>query len=88
MMTKEAKTAAADPFKSHPTDTGSTSVQIAVITARINDISGHMTGNKKDFASRLGLLKLVGQRRRLLNYLSKSDQKQYQKVLAELNLRK
>lgn len=88
MISKDSKSAAATPFKSHPNDTGSTGVQIALLTARINDLSKHMTGNKKDFASRVGLLKMVGQRRRLLNYLSQSDQKQYQKVLAELNLRK
>ena len=88
MISKDGKTAAATPFKSHGNDTGSTGVQIAVLTARINDLSKHMTDNKKDFASRVGLLKMVGQRRRLLNYLSKSDQKQYQKVLSELNLRK
>jgi small subunit ribosomal protein S15 len=88
MISKEAKTASAEPFKSHKNDTGSTGVQIAILTARINDLSKHMGGNKKDFATRVGLLKLVGQRRRLLNYLSQSDQKQYQKVLSELNLRK
>ena len=62
--------------------------QIAILTARITDLSKHMTTNKKDFASRLGLLKIVGERRRLLNYLSRVDVKQYQKVLTELNLRK
>jgi small subunit ribosomal protein S15 len=88
MISKEAKSVATEPFKTHKTDTGSTGVQIALLTARINDLSKHMTENKKDYASRVGLLKLVGQRRRLLNYLSQIDQKQYQKVLAELNLRK
>lgn len=88
MIGKEAKLAATKPFKEHPTDTGSTTVQVALLTARINDLSKHMADNKKDFSSRVGLLKLVGQRRRLLNYLSKSDAKQYQKVIAELNLRK
>ena len=88
MISKEAKSTATEAFKTHKTDTGSTGVQIAILTARINDLSKHMTGNKKDFASRVGLLKLVGQRRRLLNYLSQTDEKQYQKVLTELNLRK
>lgn len=88
MIGKDAKAAASQSFKLHSTDTGSTAVQISVLTARINDLSKHMTGNKKDFASRVGLLKLVGQRRRLLNYLNQSDAKQYQKVITELNLRK
>lgn len=88
MIGKEAKLAAAAPFKSHPNDTGGTSVQIGVLTARINDLTKHLSGNSKDFISRVGLLKLVGQRRRLLNYLAKSDQKRYQKVVSELNLRK
>jgi small subunit ribosomal protein S15 len=88
MISKETKLTAAEPFKIHKTDTGSTGVQIGMLTARINDLSKHMGSNKKDFASRIGLLKLVGQRRRLLNYLSRTDEKQYQKVLSELNLRK
>jgi small subunit ribosomal protein S15 len=88
MISKDAKSAATESFKTHKTDTGSTGVQIAILTARINDLSKHMTANKKDFATRLGLLKMVGQRRRLLNYLNRNDEKQYQKVLTELNLRK
>jgi small subunit ribosomal protein S15 len=88
MIGKEVKSAAAQPFKAHPTDTGSTAVQIAVLTARINDLSKHMGTNKKDYSSRVGLLKLVGQRRRLLNFLNQSDEKQYLKVIADLNLRK
>jgi small subunit ribosomal protein S15 len=88
MITKEKKNAAMEPFKAHKTDTGSTAVQIAVLTARINDFSRHNGENKKDYASRVGLLKMVGQRRRLLNYLNKNDVKQYQKVLSELKLRK
>jgi small subunit ribosomal protein S15 len=88
MISKEKKLAVSEPFKAHKTDTGSTSVQISLLTERINDLSRHLTTNKKDHASRLGLLKMVGQRRRLLNYLGKSDEKQYQKVISELNLRK
>ena len=88
MMTKEIKHAAMEPFKAHKTDTGSTAVQIAVLTTRINEFAKHNEANKNDFASRVGLLKMVGQRRRLLNYLSKEDHKQYQKVLSELKLRK
>jgi small subunit ribosomal protein S15 len=88
MIGKETKLAAAQPFKIHPTDTGSSAVQIAVLTARINDLSKHLASNKKDHISRVGLLRLVGQRRRLLNFLSESDLKQYQKVISDLNLRK
>lgn len=88
MITKEKKLEAMDVFKAHKNDTGSTAVQIAVLTARINEFSKHNESNKNDFASRVGLLKMVGQRRRLLNYLSKNDVKQYQKVLSELKLRK
>ncbi len=88
MIGREAKATAAEPFKLHKTDTGGTAVQIAILTSRINDLSKHITTNKKDYISRVGLLKLVGQRRRLLNYLSQSDAKQYQKVLSELKLRK
>jgi small subunit ribosomal protein S15 len=88
MMIKEKKAAVSEPFKAHKTDTGSTAVQIAVLTARINDLTQHMDTNKKDYSSRIGLLKLVGQRRRLLNYLSRQDEKQYKSVIAELKLRK
>lgn len=88
MISKEKKLAAAEPFKINKNDTGSTAVQIGVLTARINDLSKHLTDNNKDYASRLGLLKLVGQRRRLLNYLGQSDEKQYQRVITELKLRK
>ena len=88
MIGKETKLAAATPFKIHPNDTGSSAVQIAVLTARVNDLSKHLTNNKKDHISKVGLLKIVGQRRRLLNFLSETDQKQYQKVISELNLRK
>ena len=88
MISKETKTAVAEPFKLHKNDMGSTSVQISILTARINDLSKHLIDNKKDHASRLGLLKVVGQRRRLLNYLSRTDRAQYQKVLSALNIRK
>ncbi|MCG3203668.1 MAG: 30S ribosomal protein S15 [Elusimicrobia bacterium] len=88
MIGKETKTAASKPFKIHPNDTGSTAVQVAILTARITDLSKHLANNKKDHISRVGLLKIVGQRRRLLNFLSETDPKQYQKVISELNLRK
>ena len=88
MITRERKAAVAEPFKTHKTDTGNTAVQIAILTARINDISKHMDVNPKDYSSRIGLLKMVGQRRRLLNFLSRTDPKQYKAVLSELKLRK
>lgn len=88
MISKEKKSAVAEPFKSHSSDTGGTAVQIGLLTERINDLTKHMSSNGKDYSSRLGLLKLVGQRRRLLNYLGRSDQNQYKKVISDLNLRK
>ena len=88
MISKETKAKVMEPFKLHKTDTGSTGAQISILTARINDLTRHLTGNKKDYTSRVGLLKLVGQRRRLLNYLNRSDSQRYQKVISELNLRK
>ena len=88
MISKEAKAAVMEPFKLNKRDSGSPEVQIAILTARITYLSEHLTSNEKDYASRLGLLKLVGQRRRLLNYLAKKDEKRYQKVISELKLRK
>ncbi len=88
MITKEIKQAVAEPLKAHKTDTGSTAVQIAILTARINAFAKHLETNSKDYSSRRGLLQMVGQRRRLLNYLIQEDPKQYKTVLAELKLRK
>ncbi len=75
-------------FGSKPSDTGSTEVQIALITHRINELNGHFADHKKDHHSRRGLLKLVGQRRRLLNYLKRRDAKKYTSVISALELRK
>ncbi len=69
-------------------DTGSTEVQIALLTKRIKDLTEHLKKHKKDHSSRRGLLKLVGQRRRLLKYLKKSDLEKYRKLLEKLGLRK
>lgn len=77
-----------EKFKAHPEDTGSASVQIALITERINSLSEHFKTHKKDIHSRRGLLSLVGKRRRLLNYLKKKSPKKYEQSLKELNLRK
>jgi small subunit ribosomal protein S15 len=70
------------------TDTGSSESQIALFTYRINHLTQHLKVNKKDYSTRLGLLKLVGKRRRLLDYLHKNDIERYRKILAELNLRR
>lgn len=75
-------------YKEHPKDTGSSVVQIALLTERINQLGGHFKVHKKDHHSRRGLLTLVGKRRRHLNYLKKEDSKKYQEVIEKLNLRK
>ncbi len=72
----------------HEGDTGSTEVQIALLTARIESLTGHFKTHKKDFHSRTGLLKLVGQRRKLLNYLKSTDVQGYRALIAKLGLRK
>ena len=82
------KTKTIDSFKLHEKDTGSADVQIALLTQRINHLTEHLQGNKKDHSSRRGLLMMVGQRRRLLNYLKKSDEKLYSETLTKLDLRK
>lgn len=88
MITKEAKAEIVKKYGAAQGDTGSAQVQIAILTERIKQLSGHMKGNKKDYASQLGLLKLVGQRRRLLGYLKKSDLAAYSNILKQLDLRK
>ena len=85
---KEQKEKAIHSFQTHGTDTGSAPVQIALLTERINNLTEHFKLHKKDHHSRQGLLKLVSQRRKLLQYLRSSDQKEYQKVIERLNLRK
>ena len=77
-----------DKFKRHEEDTGSPEVQIALLTARIEYLTGHLQEHRKDHHSRRGLLKMVGQRRRLLNYLQNTDISRYRKLLQELGLRR
>ena len=77
-----------EKFKTHPTDTGSSEVQIALLTDRIQYLTEHFKVHKKDHHSRQGLLKLVGQRRSLLDYLKKKDVNKYRMMLKELGLRK
>ncbi|MCK9603865.1 MAG: 30S ribosomal protein S15 [Candidatus Omnitrophica bacterium] len=88
VLEKERKIKIIDGFKVHARDTGSTEVQIAILTERINSLGDHFKQHKKDFHSRRGLLSLVGRRRRLLNYLKKKDVKKYEEVLEKLSLRK
>ena len=87
-MNKEKKTDIINKFKTHEQDTGSTEVQVAMITERINQLTGHMMANRHDYHTQRGLLKLVGQRRRLLAYLSKEDVGRYNRLIKELGLRK
>ncbi|MDD5745912.1 MAG: 30S ribosomal protein S15 [Candidatus Omnitrophica bacterium] len=75
-------------FQSHAKDTGSASVQIALLSTRIDGLTDHLKVHTKDFSSRVGLLQLVSKRRRLLNYLKREDLKTYKDVLEKLNLRK
>ncbi len=87
-MDKGEKTDIINKFELHEGDTGSTEVQVALLTERINQLTGHMAANRHDYSSQRGLLKLVGQRRRLLTYLSKEDIGRYHKLIKELGLRK
>ncbi len=87
-LTSEKKREIIEKFKTHESDTGSPEVQIALLTARINEITEHLKVHKKDYSSRRGLLKLVSQRRRLLDYLKERDSQRYKKVIEELGLRK
>jgi small subunit ribosomal protein S15 len=82
------KTATIDKFKIKEGDTGSTEVQVALLTDRIKNITGHMAANKHDFHSQRGLLKLVGHRRRLLSYLNRENVERYRKLISSLGLRK
>ncbi len=84
----ERKKEIIERFKTHSTDTGSPEVQIALLTTRIQELTEHFKVHKKDHSSRRGLLKLVGQRRRLLEYLKSRDIERYRKIIGELGLRK
>ena len=87
-MDKELKSQVIEQYKLHEGDTGSPEVQIALLTARINHLNEHLKMRKKYHHSRRGLLKMVGQRRGLLNYLKEKDIERYRAILASLNLRK
>jgi small subunit ribosomal protein S15 len=75
-------------YQTHKDDTGSTEVQVAILTKKISDLTGHLKEHKKDFDSRRGLLMMVGKRRRLLNYQKKSDEAKYAKIIADLGLKR
>lgn len=85
---KKQEIFASQGFAKSATDTGSAESQIALFSYRITSLTEHLKSNKKDHGTRLGLLKLVGKRRRLLNYLHKTDINRYRAILAELNLRR
>lgn len=87
-MSKEKKQEIIRKFRIHENDSGSPEVQIALLTERINQLSNHFQVHKKDFHSRRGLLKLVGQRRRLLNYLKSKRVESYNQLVKQLGLRK
>jgi small subunit ribosomal protein S15 len=87
-LTPEAKTAIMVEFKLHESDTGSPEVQVAMLTRRIKDITEHLKVHAKDFSTRRGLLKLIGQRRRLLDYLKRKDISRYRNIIKALGIRK
>lgn len=87
-MLKEEKTEIIKQYALHEGDTGSPEVQIAILTTRINALTEHLKVHKKDHHSRRGLLKMVGQRRNMLNYLQKSDISRYRVIIQKLGIRK
>ncbi|MBP9752307.1 MAG: 30S ribosomal protein S15 [Proteobacteria bacterium] len=87
-ITKERKLELVKEFATNATDTGSPEVQVAIISERIKNLSDHMNMHKKDFHSRRGLLMLVGQRRRLLDYLKSKSEPRYQTLIKRLNIRR
>ena len=88
MLTKEKKTEIINEYAIKKGDTGSPEVQVAILTYRINDLNEHLKNNHKDFHSRRGLLKMVGQRRNLLKYLKEVDIERYRSLISRLGLRK
>ncbi|MDJ1169555.1 30S ribosomal protein S15 [Roseofilum sp. BLCC_M154] len=74
-------------YQVHETDTGSADLQVAVLTERINRLSNHLKSNKKDYASQRGLMKMIGQRKRLLGYINEKDQDRYKALISRLSIR-
>ena len=87
-LVPDAKTEVIQKYQIHPTDTGSPEVQIAILTERINYLTGHLKVHRKDHHSRRGLLKMVGRRRGLLNYLQEKNIERYRAIIERLGLRK
>ena len=87
-ITKERKQELIGTFRRKQVDTGSPEVQVAILTSRVNVLTEHLRGHKKDFACRRGLLMLVGRRRRLLDYLKKVNPQRYLEIIKRLDLRK
>jgi len=87
-LSKEAKERIIAEFRQHENDTGSPEVQVAILTARINELTEHLRVHKKDHHSRRGLYKLIGQRRGLLNYLQRKDMERYRALVEKLGLRR
>ncbi|MDD3925611.1 MAG: 30S ribosomal protein S15 [bacterium] len=87
-LSKDKKNDIMAQYRAHESDTGSAEVQIAMLSARIEQLTEHLKANKKDFHSRRGLLKMVGQRRRLLNYLTAKDVDRYRAIVTRLGLRR
>jgi len=88
MITKEKKASVINEYKTAEKDTGSPEVQVAILTSRINELTGHFKTHPKDHSSRRGLLKMVGNRSALLKYVSKKDIKRYREIVNRLGLRK
>jgi small subunit ribosomal protein S15 len=88
VLSKELKTKTIEENRTNSADSGSPEVQIALLSERIKLLSAHLGSHKKDFTSRVGLMRLVGQRKRLLAYLKKEDQNRYEKLIQKLSLRK
>jgi len=86
-LTQQRKQELISDYQVHETDTGSSDIQIAMLTERINRLSQHLRANQKDHSSRRGLLKLIGQRKRLLSYIQSEDKQRYQALIARLGIR-
>ncbi|MBR3294138.1 MAG: 30S ribosomal protein S15 [Oscillospiraceae bacterium] len=88
MITKEKKTGVIEANATHEGDTGSPEVQVAILTERIRELTEHLKNHPNDDHSRLGMYKMVGKRRRLLDYMAKKDIERYRAIIAKLNIRK
>ena len=87
-LAKETKSGLIEKFRTHESDTGSPEVQVALLTERINSLTGHFKDHSKDHSSRRGLLRMVGKRSALLKYLMKKDEQRYRDLIAKLGIRK